>query len=157
MFHWAPFRVSLLPLSARTGVNDMDTASAAPPASPRRDHCRAGDGGRLRGLATWGQWVGRKTRRAHDAEFRLEAIAPVLSRTVRIAARRTAQNRRVFFVRESRTVGAPSFSPYRFIRPVAKALLNHAGNQGPYSFLIILVRLSQIGCQQSLLCCQFEG
>src|ERR1700741_5475782 len=124
MFHWAPFRVSLLPLSARTGVNDMDTASAAPPASPRRAHRRAGDGGRLRGLATWGQWVGRKTRRAHDAEFRLEAIAPVFSRTVPIAARRTAQNGRFFFVLESRTVGAPSFSPCCGSSHRAKALLN---------------------------------
>ena len=74
---------------------------AAPPASPRRDHCRAGDGGGSRGLATGAQ-------------------------------------------------------PDVVIRSVEKALLNHAGNQRFYSFPIILVRLSQIGRQQSLLRGQFE-
>ena len=57
--------------------------------------------------------VGRKTRRAHHADCCLNGVAPVLSRAVRVGATRTAQNRRDFFQSELRTIGAPSFSPYR--------------------------------------------
>jgi hypothetical protein len=58
--------------------------------------------------------VGRKTRRAHDTDFPLDKIAPVLSHCVGLVhAPSRLKTGALFLEPEFRMMGAPSFSPYR--------------------------------------------